>query len=183
MDAEYINRLENAYSLISQANSEMIHLWVANTFLTWRWWLALLLTIGPWIAWYFLRKKDSTDRLLYAGLVVALISSWMDVIGILFGLWSYHADVVPFSPSFIPWDITLLPVSITLLIQYKPHVSPILKSVIYSGITSFVMEPALKWLGFYWPKHWEYYYSFPIYILIYLIAHYISSRSAFTKIG
>lgn len=182
MSSEFIKKLEEAYGLIKQANSEMIKLWLDNTLFTWRWWLGLAMFTIPWVLWLIFRKKESTYRLLFSGIIALLISSWLDIVGILFGLWSYHADLVPFSPAFIPWDFTLIPVITMFFLQYKPEINPFLKSIVYTIIGSFAFQPLMQWLGFYNPKHWKHYYSLPILMLIYLAAHWFSRRPHFEKL-
>lgn len=182
MNNEYLKGMEDAYNLISQANVNMISIWLKYTFLTWQWWFGVCLTIIPWVLWLILRRKESTNRLLFTGLFVILISSWFDIIGILFGLWSYYYNVVPFSPAFIPWDFTLLPVTIMFLLQIKPKISPIIKAIVLSVVSSFIVEPFLVWIGVYNPKHWKYIYSFPIIIVIYLVSDWLSKRSHFEKL-
>ena len=86
MNSECTKAMEDAYSLISQANKDMIDIWLKYTFLHWQWWLGVSLAIVPWTLWIIFRKKESTNRLLFAGLFVILISSWLDLMGILFGL-------------------------------------------------------------------------------------------------
>jgi len=181
MTPEHLKGMEDAYSLITQANNNMITLWLKYTFLTWQWWFGLFLSIAPWITWIFLRKKESTNRLLFAGLLAILISSWFDILGIIFGLWSYYYSVVPFSPAFIPWDFTLLPVTIMLSLQYKFNMGPIKRAIAFSILSSFIIEPFFVWIGFYNPKHWEYIYSFPIIIVIYLLCDW-SKKSRFDKL-
>ena len=44
MYIEYKKGMEVAYSLISQANNDMISLWLRHTFLTWQWWFGLSLS-------------------------------------------------------------------------------------------------------------------------------------------
>ncbi len=180
--SDYIKGMENSYSLISQANDEMIHLWLSNTFLTWQWWLGVSLATVPWVIWIIFRRKESTNRLLLAGLFAILISSWLDIMGILFGLWSYHYNVVPFSPAFVPWDFTLLPVTIMFFLQIKPYIKPLIKATVFSVCSSFIAEPIFVWIGIYNPKHWEHIYSFPIVIAIYLICDWISKRNHFERL-
>ena len=182
MNNEHIIVLEKAYSLITQANVDMIDNWVKYTFLTWQWWFGLSLAIIPWTTWIIFRKKESTDRLLLAGFLVIIISSWFDLIGILFGLWSYHYNVIPVSPSFAPWDFTLLPVSIMFLLQIKPQINPIIKGIMFAAFSSFIIEPFFVWIGLYNPKHWEHIYSFPVILVIYLVADSISKRSKFERL-
>ena len=182
MNYEYIRAIENTYNLITQANNESIGLWLEYVFLSWRWWLGLSLSIIPWVVWLIFRRKESTNRILYAGLFVMLISSWFDILGILFGLWSYYYSVVPFSPAFIPWDFTLLPVIVMFLLQLKPQISPFIKAVVLSTFSCFIIEPGFVWIGLYNPKNWKFIYSFPIIIAIYLISDWISKRENFEKL-
>jgi len=182
MNQQIINDLEKAYGLITQANQDMIYVWYHNILFTWRWWLSLSFTLVPWIAWIVTRKKESTHRLLYAGLLAMLLASWFDVVGILFGLWSYHAEFIPLSPAFIPWDFTLIPVITMVFLQYKPMINPLVKAVVFSGIGSFGAQPLFVLLDFYVPKHWHHYYSFPIFMGIYLLAHFLATRDNFERL-
>lgn len=182
MNYEYVKGMDKAYNLITQSNDVMLSLWANHTFLTWQWWLGLSLTIVPWVLWIIFRKKDSTYRLLFVGLFVILISSWLDLMGILFDLWSYYYNVVPFSPAFIPWDFTLLPVSIMFILLIKPKISPIIKAIGFAVFSSFIAEPFFTWIGIYNPDKWKYIYSFPIILVIYLMSNWLSKRSYFEKI-
>ncbi len=182
MDSQYIQQMEAAYSLIQQADQIMTALWLKDVLYGWRWWLEVAFTFIPWILWFKFHKKGSKDRLLYAGLFVILITSWLDVLGILFGLWSYYYPVVPFSPAFIPWDFSLLPVITMAFLQYKPEINHYLKAIIFSVIGSFIVQPIFVWMVYYNSKQWEHYYSFPIFLVIYLIAYRFSKATRFEKI-
>ena len=73
-----------------------------------------------------------------------LVAAWLDFVGVAFGLWSYDYIIIPLTPAFIPWDTSLLPVTIMLLLQYKPYVNPFIKSVFFGAITAFVGDPIFK---------------------------------------
>jgi hypothetical protein len=182
MNSNYVKGMEDTYSLITQSNNDMISLWLKYTFLTWQWSLGVCLATIPWVLWLIFRRKESTNRLLFAGLIVIIISSWLDFMGILFGLWSYYYNIVPFSPAFFPWDFTLLPVIVMSLLQIKPKISPIIKAIGLSVFSSFMAEPFFVWIGIYNPKHWKYIYSFLIIIGIYLACDWFSKRSQFEKL-
>lgn len=179
---EYIKQLEDVYTLIKKSNDQMIQLWLQGTVFTWRWWIGIGLTIIPWVIWFFLVKKRSVDRLLYCAFFVILISSWLDVVGILLGAWSYYYSVVPLSPSFIPWDFTLMPVTIMLFLQIKPKGNKYFKAILFSIMGAYVAQPIFVWLNLYNPKGWQHYYSIPIFILIYLATHWFSRRTAFAEL-
>ncbi len=161
---------------------EVSHYWLNNVFLTWRWWLVVILTIVPWILWVLFRKKDSTYRLLSAGLFVALITSHFDKYGYWLSLWSYPIMPVPIIPAHFPWNLTLFPVSVMATIQFKPNINPFFKSLAYSLFGSFVIQPLSVFLGIYDHKIWQHYYSVPFFIVIYLIAHYLATRREFSPL-
>jgi len=179
---DYLNNADKIYELIEKAHEKKIAFWLENVIFTWQWWLGILLTVVPWILWFLFRKKGSTYRLLLSGTIVLLISSWLDFAGIALGLWHYNYDVLPFLPSYLPWDFTLIPVIIMSLIQFKPHSNPFIKALIFAGGSAFIGEPFFKLIKTYSPEHWKYIYSFPFLFVIYLLAHFISKRNEFDKL-
>ena len=179
MDAT--REIEQVYSTMHQQAMKLTQLEVKYVLFTWRWWLLLALAICPWLLWLVLRKKESTDRLLYAGLFVGLIGSSLDLFGIAYGLWSYQASLIFQVPPMIPWDFSLLPVATMFFLQYKPKAKPVIKALIYSLIGSFIWQPLAVLLHLYHPKHWPHYYSFPLFFALYLLANYVYSRNDFAK--
>ena len=182
-DKDYFSKAARVYEKLESIHQGKRQLWVSDVVFTWQWWLAVFLTIAPWVLWVHVRKKQSTYRLLCAGLFVIIVCSWLDVTGVTFGLWHYNFDVFPMMPAYSPWDFTILPVLVMLLIQYKPKTNPIIKAVIFGGSSAFVGEPVSQWLRLYDPHNWTSLYSFPIFMIIYLIAHLISSRKAFEEVS
>ncbi|WP_420871936.1 CBO0543 family protein [Cohnella rhizosphaerae] len=100
----------------------------------------------------------------------------MDFVGTSYGLWYYTGKVIPTIPVFVPWDFCVLPVFIALLIEYKPHFSPLVKAMIFAGVSAFIGEPVFLWLGFYVMVNWNILISFPIYFLIYLASYKIGTK-------
>jgi hypothetical protein len=94
-------------------------------------------------------------------------------------LWDYHVDIDAINPSFIMWDMTLLPIVTMTFLQYKTNIHPAIKAVVFAGLASFVAEPLFAWMNFYDPELWRYVYSFPIFIIIYLLAHFCITRKSF----
>lgn len=176
------NKSDFLYGKLHNIHIEYYNFWKNNILFTWRWWIALALIILPWIIWLLLRKKESTDRLLYVAFFVMVFSSALDDIGLTMNLWSYPVIAFPLMPDFVTFDVSVLPVATMLYIQYFPNVSPYIKSVIYSITSSFMFEPLNVKLGLYEKIRWEYYYSFPIMIFIYLAANYLASNNKFSKL-
>lgn len=171
-----------AYELLQLTTDLQLDLWTEHVVFSWRWWLLAILTIAPWIIWWKLRKKESTHRLLLVGFFVMFLSVWMDNLGAKLGWWYYTYEVLPITPAYKPWDISLMPVFIMFFLQYKPYISPLIKAGIYALIVSFGAEPFFMWLGYFKYPNWEYIYSYFIYYAIYLIAHFFSTRDKFAQL-
>ena len=183
MDFNAIKEQSNMlFRQLHETHIEFYKLWFNHILFTWRWWLSVSLIILPWTLWFLVRKKESTDRLLYAGFFVMLISSYMDVVGIAMNLWCYPINVLPLMPEFIHFDICALPVATMLVIQFFPTVSPLIKAIVYAAFASFIFQPINSWLGLYNNLAWKNYYSFPILIVIYLLSNYVATRSQFVKV-
>lgn len=170
------------YDLIKEAHRQMYRLWLENILFSWRWWVGLVLSIIPWLIWIKYRKKDSTDRLLLAGAVTIIITSFFDFVGSCYKLWYYDSKLIPIIPTYLPWDITLFPVSVMFLLQIKPNANRFLKALVFSISCAFIFEKFFKWAGFYFEVNWNSFYSFPIYFFIYLIADFFSRRDNFSRL-
>lgn len=53
----------------------------------------------------------STDRILYTGFFVMVISLVLDILGDQLGFWHYRFNVIPVLPTYFPWDLTLMPLT------------------------------------------------------------------------
>lgn len=182
IDERIIQGVKQVNDLIHQAHLDLFYVWKNFTVFSWHWWLNVALAIVPWIIWSKVRKKESTHLLLYAATVIIILSCLMDFTGIAYGLWAYNSKILPLSPPYVPWDFTLLPVGCLLLYQFKPNISPFIKAIFLSGIASFIIQPFFEFIQMYDPKYWHHYYSFPIFILIYLVGHFITTRTSFARI-
>ncbi len=182
MNIQSYREIKDAYKEVNEANVLMHNVWKEHMLFTWQWWLAVFLTILPWIVWFFLRKKDSTDRLMYAGFFMMVISSWLDFLGVVYGLWLYYVDVYYSIPPHIMWDFSVIPITVMLLIQYKPNFSPLIKSMIFASF-GVLGEVVFQWIDFYEVLKWKIIYSIPIYMLLYLLANYLAHRDRYTPLS
>ncbi|MCZ8517905.1 MULTISPECIES: CBO0543 family protein [Paenibacillus] len=162
---------------------QKVKFWMEHVLFSGLWWFGFILSIVPWVIWFFFRKKESTDRLLYIGVLVMVISLVFDILGDQFALWHYRFNVVPILPTYFPWDLTLMPVTVMLLLQVKPKGSPYLKALLFALVTAYAAEPFIHWLKIYDPKNWRFSYSVPIQFGIYMFAHYLSRRNKFVELA
>jgi len=161
---------------------QKVELWKEYVLFSDLWWMGVGLSIIPWVIWFFVRKKDSTDRLLYVGFFIMTLALILDVLGDQMGFWHYRYHVIPVLPTYFPWDITLMPLTIMIIIQVFPNINPWLKALFFASITSYLAEPFFHWLKVYEPDNWRYSYSFPIQVALYMSAHYLSKRTKFAEI-
>ncbi|MEH7098481.1 CBO0543 family protein [Neobacillus vireti] len=145
--------------------------------------MGIIFTFIPWIVWIIFREKKSTGRLLYAGTFVALISLTLDNVGVQLSAWNYLKPVTPLIPSYIPFDFSLMPISVMFLIQWFYNRNPWIIGFIFGITTAFIGEPIFKWLGLYDPTYWKFGYSVPFYTFIYYIAHKTVSSKNFKELG
>jgi hypothetical protein len=179
---EKVNQVGNLFDHFHELHTKYGRLWLEDTFLHWDWWLAFLFSLVAWGFWIFYHKKESTHRLLYAGVFVILISLILDYIGVAMGLWFYSGKLTPSFPAWMPFNFCMLPVTIMFLIQTKPHIAPWKKGIFFGALTSYVGEPIFVWLGFYVLTGWKYSFSVPIYAVIYLFADWLTKRKAFSEV-
>lgn len=179
INQNYNENTEYIYELVEKSQNLKTQEWIDNVVFSPLWWLAIFLSIVPWFFWIWFHNKKSRYRLLFVGLTVCIMASFLDFLGTQLGLWLYYYEVFPWLPPYAPWDLTLLPVMIMVLIEYKPNKSPIVKALIFSTLAAFIGEPLFIYLGLYKEINWSMFYSFPIYFLIYLVAYWFSKRRDF----
>jgi hypothetical protein len=110
------------------------------------------------------------------------IATFLNYLGVTLGLWRYNVKTIPSIPDFIAWDFALMPVTIMFFMQIKPDIKPIIKGLLFSGMTSFLAEPLFKWLGFFEYPGWHFWASFPFYLVIYLIANSLVNGNTFSPL-
>lgn len=180
---EKIEIVGELFDRFQELHEEYVHLWLAYTFLHWDWWIALGLSLGSWTFWLIYRNKRSTQRLLHAGICAILISVSFDYIGTALGLWYYTGKLTPTFPAWLPFNTCMMPVTIMFLIQTKPHISPWKKGLFFGLLTAFVGEPIFAWAGYYVMTGWQYYYSVPIYWLIFIVCDWVAKRDTYDALA
>ena len=176
MSVHTIPGVERANDLVHEANVLLLQTWLNQIVFTWRWWILIFSIVLLWGAWVVWRDKKNTHHLLYAGFFTMLCAVLLDTIGMAMGLWSYTTKSIPLIPPMIAFDLSLIPIGVMFMLQVFPKVSPVIKAMIFAGGGSFIIQPLAVLLGVYNPKYWKHYYSFPITIVIYLLANYLYKR-------
>jgi hypothetical protein len=167
------------YDLLNKLRVESVDDWIKTSLFTWRWWLALIITIVPWVFWIFFRNKRSSDKLLFIGFFSIIFAFVVDTIGVSFNLWYFEYRMFPVFHIFFPWDFTLIPISIMVLLQIKPNKYLLTKALFFASFSAFIAEPIFHFLKFYFKTNWSYFYSFILYMILYFICDYLNKRKNF----
>ena len=168
------------FSKYQNANDALIHKWTELIFLSPRWWIGVTLAIVPWFIWWKLHNKNFKGDLLRAGFFMAIICTILDGVGVQLGLWFYPYDTFPFIPGYFPWDLTLFPITMMTMIEIKSKWNPFYKSLLIALFYS-ICEPLADFSKIYEPIIWKFYYSFPIYILLFLICNAVAKGKIFNS--
>jgi hypothetical protein len=149
--------------------------WLGEGVGSWRWWVLCVLLIIPWFIWAKLVDKKKFLELALFGMIIMVDSITLDELGFQLSLWNYPVDVLPVFPRLSSVDYTVVPIIYMLLYQYFPTWKSFFWSlVVISFIFSFVVEPIIVKLGFYILIKWMYPYSFVIYIIMGLLARWLT---------
>ncbi|MFS0777856.1 CBO0543 family protein [Neobacillus sp. 3P2-tot-E-2] len=179
---EGLKQVDKATKMITEANQLIVET-VMNAFLfTWQWWTAFAMIVAPWIIWGILRNRESSARLFSAGLLVMVLSEILDTFGVSYGKWAYPVKVVPVATINFSYRLSVLPVFVMLLLQYKPNFNPFIKAVFFGVLGAYVGMPALAKIDLYKKIDWSFTYSFLILTSFYLLAHWFSRSKAFEKV-
>lgn len=115
--------------------------WIQDDIFTWQWWFLLAAAIVPWILWLIVHDKRRTFEILSFGLIWAVLSSLLDVIGGELVLWGYPHKLLPMVPPLFPADMTVIPVIFMLIYQFaKSYYRYFILSVLGSALFSYVFE-------------------------------------------
>lgn len=159
---------------LTQARTEN---WYATDFYTWQWFFLIALFILPWVAFHYLADRRKLPRLMLLGLIIMFIAMGLDLLGYELGRWYYPYKVLPFGPFISFIDHAPIPVTYMLLYQYFSGWGVFTAAaVVIAAVFAFIFEPVLELMGLYMPLKWKLYYSFPVYIVLPLLARWLTEN-------
>jgi hypothetical protein len=151
--------------------------WLKEDVFQTRWWILLGL-IAIWVlVWYLLLdKKRCLGICLYTALVIVFILGLFEY-GDELILWEYPIDVIPIFPPLSSINLFVLPLTYSLVFQYAKTSKSYLGVILaVTAIICFAVEPALSWGGFYQLINWHYYYNYPIYVALAMLARFLAIK-------
>lgn len=175
-----LSKSEQAYEQYTNISSVFAEIVKDEFITTWQWWAGLALFIIPWLIWFKYRKKDSTGRLLLAGLLVIILSLIIDLAALSLGLWTYPMIIIPLAPFlFLPYHFSLAPVGIMFALQIKPQMNSLFKGILFSAIGAFGGMNFFNAIDFYDPKNWSTLYDFVIFLILFYCGYGITKMDSF----
>ena len=177
VDPELLKEIDHIMDQYAQIHDELETVWKTQIVFTWHWWLDVALAVLPWIFWVIVRDRNKQHSLMYAGLFTMLVASLLDMVGVSQSGWNYNTLLLPYFPEYLPWDLTVMPVTAMLSYQYLPKISAWIKGAAFGVFAAYVVEPVFIWLGVYEVNGWEHHYSLPIYFVIYMIGYWLFTRN------
>lgn len=180
---EGLAKSEKAYEKFTEVSTVFAEIVKDEFITTWQWWIGLALFIIPWLVWIKYRKKDSTGRLLLAGLLIIILSLTIDLAALSLGLWSYPLIIIPLAPFlFLPYHFSLAPVGIMFALQIKPQMNSLLKGILFSAIAAFGGMNFFNAIDFYNPKSWSTLYDFVIFLTLYYTGYWITRMESLHRL-
>ena len=141
------------------------------------WWFMAISFFLTWFVWRKFVNKSRFPEIVTYGLLVALLSTLLDMIGTSNVLWGYPNKLFPLIPSLVYADLCSLPVVYMLIYQYfTSYKSFFLAMTLTAYLIAFIGEPIAVKLDIYELNNWKHIYSFPLYILMGLILKWVNSK-------
>ncbi|WP_139490212.1 CBO0543 family protein [Brevibacillus dissolubilis] len=151
--------------------------WISDEFLSWKWWLLLVLAIVPWFIWWKLVDKKRLPQILIYGMLLAMMAIVLDSIGTELLWWSYPDKLIQTMPPLLPADLTLVPTLFMLVYSFFPTGRGYFNGMLgMSLFSAFVGEPLFIWLDFYRLHEWHLVYSLFFYLSSNAIARWLVDR-------
>jgi hypothetical protein len=179
---EALEQIDRATKQLTESNQLIVDAIMNGLIFTWQWWVALAMIVIPWVLWLIVRNRESSARIFSAGLLMMVLSEILDTVGVTFGKWAYPVKVIPVATINFSFRLSVLPVILMLFLQYKPHINPFIKAILFGGLGAYVGMPILNMIDLYKKIDWAYTYSFFILTVFYLLSHWLSHRDTFEKI-
>jgi PAS domain S-box-containing protein len=167
--------MDEGYMLINSGIEQILY-YQKHYFLSWKWWILFSMSVFPWLFAFIYLHKQKRRQYIISSLIIMVIASFLDIMGLTYNLWKYYVTVVPVLGGFFPWNFSIVPVLFVFSYQVFPKISPVLKGIIVSLMYAYLGEPFSDYLGFTLHNPWKHTYSVPIYFGIYLIAYYGGKR-------
>ncbi|MDP4146816.1 MAG: CBO0543 family protein [Bacillota bacterium] len=165
---------------IFEMRKSVLHLtiehWYSYELFTWQWWIKFVYLLIPIFIFFKLLDRKRIFEIMIYGLMLSLLSTVTDVVGVYYLLWDYSIRLIP-SGFFQVHDLFVIPIVSMLIYQYFTEWKPfIIANLIVGAIGGYLKEPLYMWVKIYKPINWSHTYSFILYFVIAIICRYVIDK-------
>jgi len=143
----------------------------------WQFWAVLLILVVPLVILYFTIDRKNILLICFFGFANNLLSSYIDVMGIGYGLWAYPYQLLPFLPS-LSMDASVVPIYIMLVYQWtiRHNKNFYFYSFLAALLFGYGFTALTVWLGLFEIHKWmNYTYIFLSYFIQYVLAYWLTN--------
>jgi hypothetical protein len=173
-----MNEISNELIFLQEKYAALaIESWLSHSLFTWSWWFLVFLFIIPWVLFFKFLDKNRRLQIWSFGLIVIIVTTFTDDLGSELGAWIYPIKFVPVGLLALPFDFSIIPVSLMLIYQYfKTWKTFSTALVIQAVVFAYIGEPISVWLGTVTYLKWYFMLSVFFYISTGQLARYIVQR-------
>lgn len=151
--------------------------WLKDDVFHLRWWLLIGMILVSLLAWYLLLDKTRAKSICLFAAIETILVLGVAEYGEELLLWDYPTDIIAIFPPMTSINLFIIPLAFSLAYQFfRTKRRFIYAAILLSAAISFVIEPLLSWGDFYQLIKWKYSYSFPVYLLLALVARYLTNK-------
>ncbi|WHY69818.1 CBO0543 family protein [Neobacillus sp. SuZ13] len=166
----------------SKYHSLQTDIWLHHDLFSAGWLSIVIINIVFLILFILLIDRYRTLLISFAFMVSFLSVGIANEIGSYFDFWSYPHQFLVFTHRFNAVDFSVMPVIMTLTYQYFSKWKPyFVATVIMSAIICFIGVPIFVILRLYKLENWNYFYSFLVTLLMFvimkMIVDFVNNRS------
>lgn len=141
--------------------SQLYTSWITEELFSFPWWFTVISMVAAYIIWWKLLDKSRLIELLLFGSLMAVMGAVTDTIADNLTLWQYKVKILPFTPGFFPYHLTLAPIIFILVYQYAGNWPRyLIGSLAVTAVYSFAVVPLFIAVGEVQLFKWNHGYTF-----------------------
>lgn len=141
--------------------------WLQNDVFHFKWWLLIVIIMLLFVVWWIMLDKSRVREICLFAVLSIILYMGINEYGEELTLWDYPIDIIPIFPPLSSVNLISVPLVYSLVYQhFSKRKNFIFAAIIASAVICFLYEPLLSWGGYYRLIHWQYFFSFPIYVVV-----------------
>ena len=145
--------------------------WLNQELFSLKWWGVIAFIIFSYVLWFSLLDKRRFTQILLFGSLMTVGVSIFDAFGAGFNFWTDETHVLPMTPSYLLYSMTVIPTYYMLVYQYSPNWKRfVLWNTVAAGVISVIFLPVLVALDIMNFHNWIPLYHFPFNFIFGLVA-------------